>query len=118
MKARSLALGAALLLVGSMPCEAMDRPLTPAEPADEAASIEPPAQVSRPAPSIKVVAVAGACEEYCAVIEYAGETYVVEEGMLVPDKERPVFEVQWVDRRSVTIRVRETQDFITTRLPR
>jgi hypothetical protein len=75
----------------------------------------PPPPPVLPPVQFKVNAVAGEHPAYVAVIEYEGQTYIVQAGTKVPD-ENPAFEVKSVTAEKVEVYDKKTQRIVQKQL--
>lgn len=77
-----------------------EQPVTPIVPA---ISAPPPPPPPIPPVNFKVNAVAGDHPNYVAVIEFEGQTYIVQKDTKVPDEQNPAFDVKEVTAEKVVV---------------
>lgn len=66
-------------------------------------NVAPPPPPPIPPVNFKVNAVAGDHPNYVAVIEYEGQTYIVQKDTKVPDEQNPAFDVKEVTAEKVVV---------------
>jgi hypothetical protein len=78
---------------------------------------EVPAPIPPPPPvNFTVSALAGEPHNYQAVLEFEGQTYIVEPGTKVPSEDHPAFEVKAVDAEKVEVFDRKTNRIVRKQL--
>jgi hypothetical protein len=88
----------------------------PVVPVNPAINAPPPPPPPAPPVNFKVNAVAGEHPNYVAVIEFEGQTFIVQAGTKVPDDQSPVFEVKLVTAEKVEVFDRKTNRIVQKQL--